>query len=79
MAGVAIRYPDALELSVLRAIAIQAVEEARKSGHFQGGFHGYAVESSSRVYRGKRRMRMTRVEIRDGKNLLDQADWVERL
>lgn len=73
-------YPDDLEMAMVRAIAIQALDEARQSRTFHGCFHGFVVDASScRVRRRGRPARLSRVVVRLGGDVLDQQTLVEGL
>ncbi len=73
-------YPDEMEMAMVRAISIQALEEARQCGAFHGNFHGFVVDASScRVHRHGRAARLSRVVVRLGGYVLDQQTLVESL
>jgi len=72
--------PDDLEIAMVRAIAFQALDDARQCRPFHGCFHGFVVDSSSwRVRRHGRPARLTKVVVRLDGYVLDQQTLVEAL
>ncbi len=72
--------PDSLELAMARAIALQALDEARQWRSFHGEFHGFVVDGSAlKVRQRGGSMRLCKVVVRLGGQILDQKEVIERL